>query len=99
MAKVKKEAKEQERYFTRSGVELTPEVVDELVAEAERGYEPSQLRAQYVGRPSLGASGVSPRIAVRVPADLHAAAQRRADEEGKSISELARDALREHLKA
>ena len=97
MATMKKKAKEEERYFTRSGVELTPEVVDELVEEAERGYDPGELRAQYVGRPSLGEGGVSPRIAVRVPADLHAAAQRRADEEGKSISELARDALREYV--
>ena len=37
MATMKKKAKEEERYFTRSGVELTPEVVDELVEEAERG--------------------------------------------------------------
>lgn len=94
MAEVEKE----ERYFTKSGVELTPEIVDQLVEEAERGYEPNELRAQFVGRPSLSQNGVSARLTFRAPADLHAAAQRRADEEGKSISELARDALREYLK-
>ncbi|HVY77543.1 MAG TPA: ribbon-helix-helix protein, CopG family [Solirubrobacterales bacterium] len=98
MAKVKK-VDEEERYFTRSGVELTPEVIDELVKEAERGYDPRELRAQFVGRPSLSENGVSPRLTFRAPADLHAAAQRRADEEGKSISELAREALQRYLES
>ncbi len=88
---------EEGRFFTRSGVELTPEVIDELVKEAEEGWDPAELRPQIVGRPSLGETGVSPRITFRAPADLHSAAQRRADEEGKSISELARDALREYV--
>ncbi len=93
MSKQEKE----KRYFTRSGVELTPEIIDQLVEEAERGYEEGELRAQYVGRPSLSENGVSPRIVFRVPAEVHAAAQRRADEEGRSLSDLGREALKRYL--
>ncbi|HVO55020.1 MAG TPA: hypothetical protein VMT37_11475 [Solirubrobacterales bacterium] len=97
MAKVKKKGTEEERYFTRSGAELTPEIIDQLVEEAERGYDESELRAQYVGRPSLSENGISPRIVFRVPAEVHAAAQRRADEEGRSLSDLGREALKRYL--
>lgn len=99
MAKVEKTNtnEKEKRYFTKSGVELTPEIIDELVEEAERGYEESELRAEYVGRPSLSQNGVSPRIVFRIPAEIHAAAQRRADEEGRSLSDLAREALRRYL--
>ena len=86
-----------ESFHTRSGVEITPELEERLADEAERGYDLSEARRQYVGRPSLGGDGVSPRISFRASRELTAAAQKRADEEGRSLSDLAREALERFL--
>lgn len=47
------EKKTQERIFLKSGVELTPELEDELAAEAERGYDLSKARWRIRTRPLL----------------------------------------------
>jgi hypothetical protein len=93
MATVKKE----KVFRTRSGAVITPEIADELAAEAERGYDLSNAVVQPVGRPSLGQTGTSPRLNFRVPSDTFAAAKRRAEEEGRSVSELAREAVEAFL--
>lgn len=79
------------------GTVLTPEVLDELAAEAERGYDVSKATIVPIGRPSLSDSGESPRLNFRVPADLFEAAQLRADQEERSVSDLAREALRRFI--
>lgn len=81
---------------TRSGRALTPEVIDELAAEAERGYDLSKAK-RVVGRPSLGKAGTSPRLSFRLAPDVYAAARRRAGEDGISISELARAAVARYI--
>jgi hypothetical protein len=71
-----------------SGRRLTDELVDELVAEARRG----------VGRPPLdGASESSPRIAFRVPARVKVELEAIALAEGKSFSEVSREAMEDYL--
>ncbi|OUZ08675.1 hypothetical protein BHE97_13320 [Aeromicrobium sp. PE09-221] len=46
------------------------------------------------GRPSLtGVGARSPQIAVRVPADIRDRLKERAEREGKTLSQLAREAL------
>ena len=81
---------------SKSGVPLTDELIEELAADAERGYDLS--RARRVGRPSLGrAGGVSPRVNVRMSPTLHARANRRAKREGKTLSEIAREALERYV--
>jgi hypothetical protein len=50
-----------------------------------------------VGRPSLGAEGVSPRIQVRVDPTLATALRSRARRKKCSVSEISRIALREYL--
>lgn len=47
------ENKNRERIFLRSGVELTPELEDELAAEAERGYDLSTAKLRIRTRPLL----------------------------------------------
>jgi hypothetical protein len=84
--------------FTASGVELTPEVIDALVSEAERGYDAFEMRVQFVGQPRHGEDPDVRRLTFRAPVDLVAAAQKRADEEGRAISDLAAESLREYLK-
>lgn len=79
----------------KSGTPLTDDLVRRLADEAERGYDLS--RGRRVGRPSLAGSGVSPRVNFRTTPALHERAARRAVEEGKTISALAREALERHL--
>jgi predicted HicB family RNase H-like nuclease len=82
---------------TRSGAKLTEKTVDALAAEAERGYDLSKAKRVRMGRPSLGEGGASPRVQVRVNAELAEALQLVARKQQRSVSEVARTALREYL--
>jgi hypothetical protein len=78
-------------------VALTDEVViEQVVAEAESGYEPHQLKRR--GRPPLGA-GPSETVGVRMPPELHYALQLRAQAESRSESDVMRAALVSYLQA
>lgn len=81
----------------RSGIELTPEVEEALADEAERGYDLSKFRREFVGRPPLGDGGTSPRIAFRFPQKEFNRVCERAAREGRTISDLAREALTRYL--
>lgn len=82
---------------SKSGRVLSEADIDALAAKAERGFDLSDWRPRR-GRPSLSASvgAHSPRIAVRVPEDLHHRATERAAKEGRSISEVVRDLLEDY---
>jgi predicted HicB family RNase H-like nuclease len=82
---------------TRGGTKLTRKVIDALADEAERGYDLSEAKRERVGRPALGVAGASPRVQVRVDPKLAKALQARARREQRSVSEIARTALREYL--
>jgi hypothetical protein len=82
---------------TAAGDELSEEDIDALADEAERGYDLDKAIKVTVGRPSLGAEGVSPRIQVRVDPTLATALRARARREKRSVSDIARTALREYL--
>ncbi len=88
----------QKNPVAKSGVEITPEVADALAAEAERGYELSTAERVPVGRPSLSGGGTSPRMSFRTTPELYRAARQRADQEGRSVSDLAREAIARYLK-
>jgi hypothetical protein len=95
VAKVKKANNTNPR--TSSGDEITPEFADALAAEAERGYDLSKAKRQRVGRPSLAGAGPSPRLSFRTTPALYRAAQKRAKEEGRSVSDLAREAVARYV--
>jgi hypothetical protein len=102
MGKVKKQGKKDEEEqilgVTRSGMVLTEEIAEQMAEEIERNPpDPSKLERRYVGRPSLGAAGHSPRVSFRVPPDLYKAAWARADKEGRSLSDLAREAFNRYM--
>jgi hypothetical protein len=81
---------------SKSGVPITDELAEQLAAEAEAGYDLTQGRR--VGRKSLaGGSGRSPRVNVRLTAQLAERARARAEKEGKTLSEIARDALEAYV--
>lgn len=87
------------KHRTKSGVEITPEIADAIADEAERGYDLSKARRRRVGRPSLSERGASPRVSFRTTPDLYRAAQRRAKREGRTLSDLAREAVARYVKS
>jgi hypothetical protein len=91
-------AEEELRWVTDSGTVITEEIAEQMAEEFERdGFDPAKVERRYVGRPSLGPNGLSPRISFRVPPELHKAAWARADKEGRSLSELAREAFDRYM--
>ncbi|MHB8328466.1 MAG: ribbon-helix-helix protein, CopG family, partial [Acidimicrobiales bacterium] len=64
--------------------------------EAEAGYDLGSARRVRVGRPSLG-KGISPRLDLRVEPELANALHKRAKKEHRSVSDVAREALRRYL--
>lgn len=87
-----------EKVRTKHGDDLSQADLDQLAEEAERGYDLSLARRVRVGRPSLaGGAGASPRLQVRVDQELAEALHARAAAEDRSVSDLARDALRRYM--
>lgn len=96
--KVNKKAEEELQWVTNSGAVITEEIAEQMAEEFERdGLDLSKVERRYVGRPSLGPSGHSPRVSFRVPPDLYKAAWARADKEGRSLSDLAREAFSRYM--
>jgi hypothetical protein len=85
----------------KDGTKLTRKKLRELAAEAEAGYDLSTATWEpnpyyRPGRPSLD-EGVSPQISYRIPATLFEKARARARAEGRTVSEIAREALQRYL--
>jgi hypothetical protein len=83
-----------------SGTPIDDQMIEAFVAEAERGYEPGQLRdkPRGRGRPPLGALAKTVE-SVRLDPTLRAEAIQRAAEEGVTTSEIIRRALRQYLRS
>lgn len=100
MAKVRKTkaADDEVLGVTRSGTVITEEYAERLADHFEsEDFDPTHWERRYVGRPSLGPAGESPRVSFRAAPDLYKAAWKRADEEGRSLSSLSREALERYL--
>jgi predicted DNA binding CopG/RHH family protein len=81
-----------------TGEVITPEMMEALVAEAEEGYDLSVATPVRVGRPALaGGASASPRITIRTAPQLYKAIQDRAAADGRSVSDVARDALEAYV--
>ena len=83
------------RRKTKTRKAPTDAEVETLAAEAEAGYAPERLRPRS-GRPLVG-SGPGQVVPVRLDPDLRRAVQARAKAERTSVSEVVRQALRDHL--
>jgi len=77
----------QEDLRLADGTRLTPEVAEDIVEQVRHA----------TGRPSLSGTATSPQIAFRVAATLSERAAAVAAREGKTISQLAREALEERI--
>ncbi|MFY9487349.1 MAG: CopG family transcriptional regulator [Solirubrobacterales bacterium] len=84
---------------TLEGADLTPEALEQLANEAEAGLDLDTWKRVRRGRPSLGKSGQSPRLQIRLDEDLSQALHDRAEKENRSISEISREALRKYIEA
>jgi predicted HicB family RNase H-like nuclease len=85
------------KFRTTNGELLGDKEIEALADEAERGYNLDKATETTVGRPSLGVKGASPRVQVRVDPDLAEALRLRALKESRSVSEVARTALRHYV--
>lgn len=85
---------------TETGRPITDEIIENLTAEAEHGYQPGQLQGKRRGRgrPPLGAAAKSVE-SVRLEPALQTAVAQRAAEEGVTVSEVVRRALRKYLRS
>ena len=83
---------------TRSGKPITDELVEKLAAEAEAGDDVEVIIRRRGGRPPMGSSVASVE-SVRLDPELREALRERAEREGRTSSDLIRDALRRYLRA
>lgn len=81
------------------GNPIDSDYIDKVNREAEIGYALDDLAPARVGRPSLSEAGDSPQIRFRLPAATRAEADALAAREGKTLSQLARDAVEAYLSA
>jgi predicted HicB family RNase H-like nuclease len=86
-------------WILEGGTVLTPELEERWSKEFEEGLDLSNAKRVRVGRPPLDGSRVSERITFRIPPDLYDAAQAKADKELRSISNLAREALKRYVES
>lgn len=81
---------------SRTGVELTDDVLDQMAKEAEDGLDTSRLRRRP-GRPAMG-SGPADSLPVRLGPELRKALDRRAVTDHTMASDVVHKALRRYLK-
>jgi len=83
----------------KDGTPITDEMIDAMAVEAERGYDVEAiLHRRPGGRPPMGSSPASVE-SVRLDPELKRDLLLRAADEGVSVSELIRKALREYVQA
>jgi Ribbon-helix-helix protein, copG family len=82
---------------TASGVPITDELVDELSAEAEAGYDVEEMLRRRGGRPPMGSAAAAVE-SVRLDPELREALTVRASRDHETTSAVIRKALRQYLK-
>jgi hypothetical protein len=83
---------------TRSGRTVDDDLVVELAAKAERGYDADEILRRRGGRPPIG-SGPASVESVRLDPELRRALAERAERDQESTSAVIRKALRQYLEA
>ena len=81
---------------TKSGVEITDELVDRLAQRAESGYDVEEILRRRGGRPPLGSAAASVE-SVRLEPELREAVAKRAARDHETTSSVIRKALRHYL--
>jgi hypothetical protein len=81
---------------TASGEPITDELVADLAAKAEAGYDVDEILRRRGGRPLLGSAAASVE-SVRLDPELREALLRRAQRDHETTSAVIRKALRKYL--
>jgi hypothetical protein len=82
---------------TESGQPITDELVEELAKKAEAGYDVDEMLRRRGGRPPMGTAAASVE-SVRLDPELSEALREQAEREGRTNSDVIREALREYLR-
>lgn len=83
---------------TRSGKAISGELLEELTKRAEEGFDVAEILRRRGGRPPMGSAAATVE-SVRLDPELSQALRKRADDEGRTNSEVIREALRRYLEA
>jgi hypothetical protein len=83
---------------TPSGKEITDEYLDDLAERAEKGFDVDEILRRRAGRPPMGSAAASVE-SVRLDPELSSALRDRAERDGRTNSDVIRDALRRYLEA
>lgn len=83
---------------TADGKPITDELVTEMTAEAEAGYDVEEILRRRPGRPTLGSAPASVE-SVRLEPELREALTERAERDHETASAVIRKALRRYLHA
>lgn len=81
---------------TSSGKPITDELVAELGAKAEQGFDVDEIVRRRGGRPAIGSSAASVE-SVRLDPELREALAIRAHQDQQTTSSVIREALRRYL--
>lgn len=93
---------ESEEIYDSKGNLITDEYVQGAIDDVHRAIDEGRVPVptSRPGRPSLTGEGThSPRVSFRLPEELRERARARAEQEGKSVSALAREAFEQFLRA
>jgi hypothetical protein len=82
---------------TASGKPVTDELVSQLAAKAEAGYDVEETLRRRGGRPTMGSAAASVE-SVRLDPELREALAVRAEKDQETTSAVIREALRAYLK-
>lgn len=83
----------------KDGTAVTDEMVEKMADEAEEGYDVDQVQGRHGGgRPAMGAGPASVE-SVRLDPELKKQLLLRASNDGVSVSEVIREALRTYVRA
>jgi hypothetical protein len=82
---------------TASGKAITDDLVEQLAAKAQQGYDVEDTLRRRAGRPRLGRGRASVE-SVRLDPELRDALHAHAEREHQTTSSIVREALREYLK-
>jgi hypothetical protein len=82
---------------TKSGQPITDEIVNELAEKAEAGYDVDEILRRRGGRPPMGTAAASVE-SVRLDPELSEALRKQAQSEGRTNSDVIREALRQYLR-
>jgi hypothetical protein len=82
---------------TKSGQPITEELIAELADKAQAGYDIDGMLRRRGGRPPMGSAAASVE-SVRLDPELSEALREQAQREGRTNSDVIREALRQYLR-